>query len=129
MSPKDNEGGCEEVRKDASVLAFYVVYQAILDAFELSYIHTSADAKQETRELARRTVVSEAREFINSEYMDALCELALQHHEMPPAVVIRRKLRDCVETGTKLNLRELYLKASRWAGRYEADDGGTPPSA
>lgn len=106
------EHGYEGISRDASTLAFQVLFKAIEDAFGIGTVkHGGGGKTQESKDGELARTIESARAFIASDDLETMCELASLHYEVPKPSKVRERLRRFLESGEKLDIREVYKKA------------------
>ena len=116
-----------ELSYDAAKLAFYILFQAIKDAFDIETIRPASGGSRSktTQENQLRNQRIEVKNFIMSDDLDHLCAIAKTHYEIPSPEKIREHYIRYKASGKKLVLRELIKTYSRFS-EYE---GEPSPSA
>jgi hypothetical protein len=103
------EHGYEGISRDASTLAFQVLFKAIEDAFGIGTVKLSGGSiSQEAKDGEVSRNIQSARAFIASEDLETLCELAALHYEVPRPSKVRERLARFIASGEEMNIREVY---------------------
>jgi len=103
------EHGYDGISRDASTLAFQVLFKAIEDAFGIGTVKLSGGSiSQEAKDGEVSRNIQSARAFIASEDLETLCELAALHYEVPRPSKVRERLARFIASGEEMNIREVY---------------------
>lgn len=117
------EHGYEGISRDASTLAFQVLFKAIEDAFGIGTVKLSGGSiSQEAKDGEMRRVVESARAFIASEDLETLCELASLHYEVPKPGKVRERLARFIASGEEMNIREVYKETHELHRKPKKDE-------
>lgn len=103
--------GYEGISRDASTLAFQILFKAIEDAFGIGTVKlTGGSKRQEAKDNEMSRTIESARAFIASEDLETMCELASLHYEVPKPGKVRERLARFIASGDEMNIREVYKK-------------------
>jgi len=103
------EHGYDGISRDASTLAFQVLFKAIEDAFGIGTVKLSGGSiSQEAKDGEVSRNIQSARAFIASDDLETLCELAALHYEVPRPSKVRERLARFIASGEEMNIREVY---------------------
>jgi len=120
-----DQDSLHDFTKDASILAFNIVYQAIIDAFELPTIQTwgggNLKANSPKMKQMLRNCRQDAVRFLFSDEIEDICKLASLHHYIPSPASIQRKYKEFKSNNVKLDMKELIKIAQGKASKDRTD--------
>jgi len=95
-----------ESLKDISTMCFHVIFQAIMDSFELETLAPDGGSRRDVKILMARCR-EESDRFINSSEFDTMVQLASIHYKVPSPCKVRERLRNFKQTRETLDLSQL----------------------
>lgn len=111
------QDGYSEISKDASTLAFHIMFQAISDAFGIGKLHLGGDISDYEKNTRSSLLITESRAFIESEEFETVCYLARIHYDAPTHQKVRDYLKRVKDGSIAFNKKNLIKEYQGWGKR------------